>query len=78
MQIEPFDEYCEFVLCIDLYERHHVTRQMADEWREKAEIEVSKIIPLRENRRGRTVSHAFPYPSLHPEIKYHTTTTKER
>lgn len=54
-------------------ERYPVTRQMADQWREAAESEVSKYIPLRENRRGRTVSHPFPYPALHPEIKYHTT-----
>lgn len=54
-------------------ERHPVTREMADEWREMAELEVSKFVPLRENRRGRTVSHPFPYPALHPEIKYHTT-----
>jgi len=72
------DERIVVFLIVYCSEQHHVTRQMADEWREKAEIEVSKIIPLRENRRGRTVSHAFPYPSLHPEIKYHTTTTKER
>ncbi|KAL7527577.1 hypothetical protein ACHAXR_002021, partial [Thalassiosira sp. AJA248-18] len=54
-------------------ERFPVTRTMADQWRELAESEVSKYIPLRENRRGRTVSHPFPYPALHPEIKYHTT-----
>lgn len=50
-----------------------VTRVHADEWREMAEAEVEKYAPLRENRRGRTVSHPFPYPSLHPEIKYRTT-----
>lgn len=54
-------------------ERHQVTREMADQWRERAEAEVSKYVPLRENRRGRLVSHPFPYPALHPEIKYHTT-----
>lgn len=52
-------------------ESYPVTRKMADEWREIVESEVSKIIPLRENRRGRTVSRPFPYPALHPEIKYH-------
>ena len=50
-----------------------VTRQLADDWREAAETEVAKCIPLRENRRGRSVSRPFPYPALHPEIKYHTT-----
>lgn len=54
-------------------ERHPVTRVAADRWRENTEQEVSRYVPLRENRRGRTVSHAFPYPALHPEIKYHTT-----
>ncbi|KAL7528383.1 hypothetical protein ACHAWF_002543 [Thalassiosira exigua] len=51
-------------------ERHHVARDAADEWREKVEQEVAKRVPLRENRRGRTVSRPFPYPALHPEIKY--------
>jgi len=54
-------------------ERHPVTRAAADAWRENAEREVEKYVKLRENRRGRTVSHPFPYPALHPEIKYHTT-----
>ncbi len=54
-------------------ERYHVSRKMADQWKELAESEVSKYVPLRENRRGRTVSHPFPYPALHPEIKYRTT-----
>lgn len=54
-------------------ERYPVTRLQADGWRELAEVEVEKYVPLRENRRGRTVSHPFPYPSLHPEIKYRTT-----
>lgn len=54
-------------------ERFPVTRAMADQWREMAETEVEKYIPLRENRRGRTVSKPFPYPALYPEIKYHTT-----
>lgn len=58
-------------------ERYPVTREMADQWREKAESEVEKYVPLRENRRGRTVSHPFPYPALHPEIKYHTTSKSE-
>ena len=53
-------------------ERYPVTRTLADEWRAKAENEVGKVIPLRQNRVGRTVSHPFPYPALHPEIKYHT------
>jgi hypothetical protein len=53
-------------------ERYHITRSMADEWRAKTEIEVAKVIPLRENRAGRTVSHPFPYNALHPEIKYNT------
>lgn len=53
-------------------ERHPVTRSLADEWRAKAESEVDKIIPLRQNRAGRTVSHPFPYNALHPEIKYNT------
>ena len=57
-------------------ERYPVTRVQADGWRELAEVEVEKYVPLRENRRGRTVSHPFPYPSLHPEIKYHTTGKK--
>ncbi|KAL3769452.1 hypothetical protein ACHAWU_008861 [Discostella pseudostelligera] len=57
-------------------EGYHLTRTMADQWRELAESEVSKYVPLRENRRGRTVSHPFPYPALHPEIKYHTTGEK--
>jgi len=51
-------------------ERSPVTRQMADDWREKAERELAKYVPLRENRRGRTVSRPFPYPALYPEIKY--------
>jgi hypothetical protein len=51
-------------------ERHPVTRESADRWREKAEEEVSRHVPLRENRRGRTVSRPFPYPALYPEIKY--------
>ncbi len=50
--------------------RHPVTRESADRWREKAEEEVSRHVPLRENRRGRTVSRPFPYPALYPEIKY--------
>ena len=54
-------------------ERYPVTRVQADGWRELAEVEVEKYVPLRENRRGRTVSHPFPYPALHPEIKYRTT-----
>jgi len=54
-------------------ESYPVTREMADQWREMVECEVSKYVPLRENRRGRTVSRPFPYPALHPEIKYHTT-----
>jgi len=54
-----------------------VTRSMADTWRENTEAEVGKYIPLRENRRGRTVSKPFPYPALHPEIKYHTTGKKQ-
>ena len=54
-------------------ESYPVTRSDADRWRELAEVEVEKYVPLRENRRGRTVSHPFPYPSLHPEIKYRTT-----
>lgn len=58
-------------------EGHHLTRTMADQWRELAESEVSKYIPLRENRRGRTVSRPFPYPALHPEIKYHTAIEKK-
>ena len=53
-------------------ERHPVTRCMAELWRANAELEVGKVIPLRQNRAGRTVSHPFPYPALHPEIKYHT------
>ena len=53
-------------------ERYPVTRSMADEWRAKTEMEVDKIIPLRQNRAGRTVSHPFPYTALHPEIKYNT------
>lgn len=53
-------------------ERHPVTRADADRWRELAEAEVEKHVPLRENRRGRTVSRPFPYPALHPEIKYRT------
>lgn len=53
-------------------ERYPVTRSMADEWRANAELEVGKVIPLRQNRAGRTVSHPFPYPALHPEIKYRT------
>ncbi len=57
-------------------ERYPVTRSQADSWRELAEVEVEKFVPLRENRRGRTVSHPFPYPSLHPEIKYRTTGEK--
>jgi hypothetical protein len=51
-------------------ERHHVTREMADSWRENAKLEVSQHIPLRENQRGRLVSRPFPYPALYPEIKY--------
>jgi hypothetical protein len=51
-------------------ERHPVTRDMADQWRGMAEEEVSRHVPLRENRRGRTVSRPFPYPALYPEIKY--------
>ncbi|KAL3817439.1 hypothetical protein ACHAXA_001446 [Cyclostephanos tholiformis] len=51
-------------------ERHHVTRELADRWRENVELEVSRHVPLRENRRGRTVSRPFPYPALYPEIKY--------
>ena len=51
-------------------ERLPVTRESADRWREKAEEEVSRHVPLRENRRGRTVSRPFPYPALYPEIKY--------
>jgi len=54
-------------------ERAPVTWQMADDWREKAERKIAKYVPLRENRRGRTVSRPFPYPALFPEIKYHTT-----
>jgi len=54
-------------------EGYPVTRVQADEWRQLAEVEVEKYVPLRENRRGRTVSHPFPYPALHPEIKYRTT-----
>jgi len=54
-------------------ERYPVTREDADRWRQVAEREVEKYVPLRENRRGRTVSRPFPYPALHPEIKYHTT-----
>ncbi len=57
-------------------ERYHLTRKLADQWRELAESEVSKYVPLRENRRGRTVSHPFPYPALHPEIKYRTTSER--
>ena len=53
-------------------EKHPVTRSMADEWRAKTELEVGKVIPLRQNRAGRTVSHPFPYTALHPEIKYNT------
>jgi hypothetical protein len=53
-------------------ERHPVTRCMAELWRANAELEVGKVIPLRQNRAGRTVSHPFPYSALHPEIKYHT------
>lgn len=53
-------------------EKHPITRSMADEWRTKAELEVGKVIPLRQNRAGRTVSHPFPYTALHPEIKYNT------
>jgi hypothetical protein len=53
-------------------ERYPVTRSMADKWRANAELEVGKVIPLRQNRAGRTVSHPFPYPALHPEIKYRT------
>jgi len=54
-------------------ERYPVTREDADRWRQVAEREVEKYVPLRENRRGRTVSRPFPYPALHPEIKYHRT-----
>ena len=54
-------------------ERYPVTREMADQWREMAECEVSKYVSLRENRQGRTVSRPFPYMALHPEIKYQTT-----
>lgn len=54
-------------------ERYPVTRSMAELWRANAELEVGKVLPLRQNRVGRTVSHPFPYPALHPEIKYHTT-----
>lgn len=49
-------------------ERYPVTRDMADSWRENVESEVEKYVQLRENRRGRTVSHPFPYPALHPEV----------
>ncbi len=54
-------------------EKAPLTRGMADEWRACAENEVSKYVPLRQNRKGRTVSRPFPYTALHPEIKYHTT-----
>lgn len=53
-------------------ERRHVTRDEADQWREAAEEAVDRVVPLRENRRGRLVSKPFPYPALHPEIKYRT------
>ena len=53
-------------------ERRHVTRDEADRWREAAEEAVDRVVPLRENRRGRLVSKPFPYPALHPEIKYRT------
>ena len=53
-------------------EKYPVTRSSADEWRAKAELEVGKVMPLRQNRAGRTVSHPFPYTALHPEIKYNT------
>jgi hypothetical protein len=51
-------------------EGHHVTRTLANGWRERAELEVSRHVRLRENRRGRLVSRPFPYPALYPEIKY--------
>jgi len=54
-------------------ERYQVTREDADRCREAAGREVGKYVPLRKNRRGRTVSRPFPYPALHPEIEYHTT-----
>ena len=53
-------------------ERRHVTRGEADRWRAAAEEAVDRVVPLRENRRGRLVSKPFPYPALHPEIKYRT------
>ena len=51
-------------------EKYPVTRHMANTWRIQTEDEVAKYIPLRENRKGRTVSRPFPYPALYPEIKY--------
>lgn len=51
-------------------EKYPITRQMANTWRIQTEDKVAKYIPLRENRKGRTVSRPFPYPALYPEIKY--------
>ncbi len=42
-------------------ERAVIRRDEVDGYRDLAEIEVEKYIPLRENRRGRRVSRPFPY-----------------
>jgi len=70
------DECIAVFLVVYCSEKAPLTRDMADEWRANTENEVSKYIPLRQNRKGRTVSRPFPYPALHPEIKYHTTGEK--
>jgi hypothetical protein len=51
-------------------EKYPITRQLANTWRIQVEEEVAKYIPLRDNRKGRTVSRPFPYTALYPEIKY--------
>lgn len=48
-------------------------RDEADKYRHDAECEVEKLVPLRENRRGRLVSKPFPYYLLKSIIKDHTT-----
>lgn len=70
------EEKIAVFLVVYCSERTPLTRDMADEWRATTENEVAKYIPLRQNRAGRTVSRPFPYPALHPEIKYHTTGEK--
>jgi hypothetical protein len=44
-------------------------RDEADAYRELAEIEVEKYVPLRENRRGRLVSKPFPYYLLNSVVE---------